>query len=945
MSYSHLGSRAGQTGYQMDGLGYLHESLGDIGSNALFFGSGTDGEVYVIYQSALGRVSLSGVRATRVKVESERFSNTSSFYVFIGTDKQERYEYWRVDKSQNAKWVYLNEYDTILDNRFGEGGSPVSLSRVLSSRPIDLLSMSGTVEIDGTPQDDNIRITTAGGRVFGDNGGDTIFGSDGDDYIIGDGGNVSNRPGNDTIFAGGGVDILVGGPGRDRLNGGADTDYLYAGGETVLIDDQEAFGGNLLDGGGGADFLYSLTADLLEGDTLTGGSGKDSFRVNNRDTITDFERGEELFVFNGINITRIEMISLPGRSTVRFLDRELGTRVEVFLDGSFDPSAFRTTVGFDGQGALLTYGKSVGRGSPSAEVTGAVVDPMTRLRDAIAKSNREMVDDFSAFLAVLEQSLAKAALAVGGVAARGATGVGIVGLAAYPIWEHLSGRYDRLSSEQIVGKYALEIGTAAVATAGGLVFLAGNFSFVPAILLGATAAFGGAAAFRQTYAVGNTVAEIITDTVISLFYDEGRRQLSTAPETTTLYEVSRIGSARDDRVVGSAGRDRVEGLGGDDWLVGRGSDDRLGGGLGADRIVGGPGFDTATYAKASSSVRVDLALPRNNFGEAFGDTYNSVEALEGGRFSDTLAGNSEANRLTGLGGADRLIGRGGNDVLSGGPGGDELIGGPGRDLASYVDARAGVRADLGMPGSNTGDAMGDSYTSIEGLVGSRLPDRLFGGATGEYLIGGDGDDWVVGRAGPDILEGGPGADYIVGGAGDDTASYVKSPGRVIVSLGTGRGSGGHANGDRIDTVEGIIGTRYGDRLIGEPGENRLIGGSGADALIAGPGNDRLAGGSGRDTLNGGSGSDVLDGGRDGDFFLYANDFGHDTVISFENDIDTLLLDEALWGGGLEVGQVPAHFGRQKARGTVEFDFGGEDLLTVMGPGLLLEQLRDDILFT
>jgi len=64
-------------------------------------------------------------------------------------------------------------------------------------------------------------------------------------------------------------------------------------------------------------------------------------------------------------------------------------------------------------------------------------------------------------------------------------------------------------------------------------------------------------------------------------------------------------------------------------------------------------------------------------------------------------------------------------------------GGAGLDAASYETALAGVRADLQIIQTNTGDAAGDSYVSVENLIGSDLSDLLAGDAMDNHLSGGD----------------------------------------------------------------------------------------------------------------------------------------------------------------------------------------------------------------
>ncbi|MFC0805128.1 M10 family metallopeptidase [Ensifer sp. P24N7] len=151
-----------------------------------------------------------------------------------------------------------------------------------------------------------------------------------------------------------------------------------------------------------------------------------------------------------------------------------------------------------------------------------------------------------------------------------------------------------------------------------------------------------------------------------------------------------------------------------------------------------------------------------------GDARSLIENAKGGTGSDTITGNAAANALWGNGGNDRLIGGDGNDNLVGGAGADRLDGGNGTDLANYSNATAGILADLSSPASNTGEAAGDTYVSIERLYGSAFNDTLRGDNYANLLNGLAGNDVLNGRDGNDTLIGGNGADRLIGGRGADT---------------------------------------------------------------------------------------------------------------------------------------------------------------------------------
>ncbi len=101
--------------------------------------------------------------------------------------------------------------------------------------------------------------------------------------------------------------------------------------------------------------------------------------------------------------------------------------------------------------------------------------------------------------------------------------------------------------------------------------------------------------------------------------------------------------------------------------------------------------------------------------------------------------------LNGAAGNDAIHAGAGDDRLQGGAGADFLFGGAGFDFADYSTATGPVAASLRSAGGTGGDAMGDRYSSIEGLVGSAFADTLSGSANVDIIDLGAGGDTLRNR--------------------------------------------------------------------------------------------------------------------------------------------------------------------------------------------------------
>jgi glucose/arabinose dehydrogenase/Ca2+-binding RTX toxin-like protein len=327
--------------------------------------------------------------------------------------------------------------------------------------------------------------------------------------------------------------------------------------------------------------------------------------------------------------------------------------------------------------------------------------------------------------------------------------------------------------------------------------------------------------------------------------------------------------------------DVLNGLAGADFLYGGSGNDHLTGGPGADALNGGNGFDYARYDSAGAGVLADLLFAGADTGEAAGDIYISIEGLAGSGFDDVLRGSNNVNDIHGLAGNDFIDGRDGgdylggeegNDHLIGGAGGDVLDGGNGFDYARYDTAGAGVVADLQTLGVNTGDAAGDTYISIEGLVGSGFDDVLRGNDSSNDIHGFAGNDVIDGRGGEDYLGGENGNDHLIGGAGPDGldggngfdyARYDTAGAGVVADVLSAGVNTGDAAGDTYISIEGLVGSGFGDTLRGDNNVNDIHGLGG---------NDIIDGRGGADAIGGEAGDDV--------FIFRRGEANGDTLVDF-----------------------------------------------------------------
>ena len=753
-------------------------------------------------------------------------------------------------------------FDTVTYAASAEGVT-VRLSGTSSGGDAAGDTYAGIESVVGSAFADDMEGTAAADRLEGEDGNDTLRG----------------LAGNDDLYGGAGDDLLIGGAGADQLHGGDGVDTVsYAGSGTGV----EVY---LWDGGAGGEAegdtyesiekaIGSAYGDILMGaddvgEELHGGAGNDDIRGYGGDDRLYGDAGDD------------------------WLDGELGNDV---LDGGDGNDHL---LGGDGDD-LLTGGAGAdvldGQGGCDTVSYAASAAAVTVNLSGTGIGGDAAGDTYAGIEAVIGSAF----------------GDTITGLDGVDTELHGEGGNDTLNGKGGADRLYGGAGNDALNGGAGDDFLdggAGNDTLeggsgndLLAGGAGADVLHGGTGFDTVTYAASAEGVTVRLSGTSSGGDAAGDTYAGIESVVGSAFADDMEGTAAADRLEGEDGNDTLRGLAGNDDLYGGAGDDLLIGGAGADQLHGGDGVDTVSYASSVAGVEIFL-WDRGYGGDAEGDTYDGIERVIGSAFADqmsgqdhigeTLRGGAGDDTLYGFGGDDTLDGGDGNDMLDGGAGADRLLGGQGFDTVSYAASATGVQAYLWSVGVG-GDADGDSYDRVEGVIGSNHADQLYGwevnetldgGAGDDVLDGGGGNDLLIGGSGDDLLIGGAGADQLQGGDGFDTVSYAGSSSGVGVYLWAG-GVDGEADGDTYTSIEAVIGTAYGDILMGaDDVSETLHGGGGDDELRGGEGNDSLYGDTGDDFLDGGQGADHLDGGD-----------GFDTV-TYEDS--TSGVGVYLWGTGVD----------------------------------------------
>ncbi len=291
---------------------------------------------------------------------------------------------------------------------------------------------------------------------------------------------------------------------------------------------------------------------------------------------------------------------------------------------------------------------------------------------------------------------------------------------------------------------------------------------------------------------------------------------------------------------------------------------------------------TASDGVAQTSTVFQVLGPGGSGGPGiiFGTPRNDV--LYGTPGNDTFDALARHDTQFGYGGDDIFFARGnaGFDIYVGGAGTDIIQGSDGNDIIGLK------RSPLSISGIEEIDG-GGGFDILRLSTGpDRLDLRTVTVTSIERIEGGSGNDVIFGSEGRDVIAGGRNNDRMYGGGGND-----------IFLIGTASGSDFFNGGDGFDT---ILGTSQNNVLFVSRGRADLVSieridlGAGTDTIQLGGGNDvlnlssidvrgveKIHAGAGNDRITGSSGSDTIWGGGGRDTFVFAGNFGHDTIADFD----------------------------------------------------------------
>lgn len=418
------------------------------------------------------------------------------------------------------------------------------------------------------------------------------------------------------------------------------------------------------------------------------------------------------------------------------------------------------------------------------------------------------------------------------------------------------------------------------ASAGDTIQSSVNYS-LPAnistlVLTGTNGLLGSAGAPNDTLVSNSGIDTLVASANDVIVIDNSADVLQNvvASDTLVSYVSFSLPAAVTDLILAGTGNIAATGNDSNDTLIGGAGADSLYAGTGVDLLMAGSGATTLIAGSNITSMvggagndTFIVDSTQDTVHDSYWTTSNSILSS----VSYTLPINVDTLTLTGstglfaVGNGDQgnvITANSGNDTIFGTAVSNTLIGGAGEDVI-YAGADENV-IYAGNGGfyyaptvvyANDTSVTDSTETTIYGGTGG---DWLYGGAGSDDIITGSGTTTVWGGTGYETINGSNGTNILYGGAGANTI-YGGTGTTLIEGGGFSNviyaGSSGTASASLIvDDDDNGTSLRTNSTLYGGSGYDILYGGPGTDVLYAGTGQSTLIGGSGVDTLFGSSGA-------------------------------------------------------------------------------------------
>ena len=178
---------------------------------------------------------------------------------------------------------------------------------VLADSPQGLRALEGNDWVEGSSDTDMMNGNQGNDLLVGNGGNDTIWGGKDKDDVFGDDGNdnLNGNIGDDFVSGGAGDDIVRGGKDNDTVLGGSGNDQVFG-----------DIGSDRIDG-------YEVTG--VEYDTLTGGTGSDTFVLGGDWGVSYQGEGHAIITDWEPQLDRIELLGNSSQYSISFSNLGVGS--------------------------------------------------------------------------------------------------------------------------------------------------------------------------------------------------------------------------------------------------------------------------------------------------------------------------------------------------------------------------------------------------------------------------------------------------------------------------------------------------------------------------------------------------------------------------------------------------------------------------------------------